>query len=158
MRRTIQEKDGAWSMWNFRHQVGMNLQSARKESSLCNRRHTLDAFILARHWILAVLRKTGSSRNQSGHLVSGGDSGAQRLSVHQGARQPSQGTLHLHYVPPYMCTNDKFVLINWCLLEVYSIFPPFSVIRRRVNNASGTQRRGGFCAPAQRICKYLWKI
>lgn len=40
--------------------------------SLCNCRYTFDAFILARHWILAVVRKTGSIGNQSGHLVSGG--------------------------------------------------------------------------------------
>lgn len=43
--------------------------------------------------------KTGSSRNQSGHRVSGGDSRAQRPSVRQGAWQLSPGTgLYLRYL------------------------------------------------------------
>lgn len=37
-------------------------------------RETLDVFILARHSILAVLKETDSSCNQSGHLVSWRDS------------------------------------------------------------------------------------
>lgn len=51
-----------------------------------------------------------------------------------------------------MCITEKVVLIIRCLLEVYSIFGPLSVIRRWFNNASGAQRRVGFCAPTQRIC------
>lgn len=35
---------------------------------------TVETFILARHEILAGLSESGSSRNQSGHLVSGEDS------------------------------------------------------------------------------------
>lgn len=57
--------------------------------------------------------------------------------------------------PPYVCINEKPGLISRRLLEVYSIFTSLSVIRRRLNNASGTQTRVGFCARARRICKYL---
>lgn len=73
----------------------------RRGSQLCNCRYTLDAFILARHWVLAVVRKTGSGPNQSGHPVSGGDSRAQRQPVRQGVWQPSQAT------GPYLCHLHK---------------------------------------------------
>lgn len=142
----IQEKDGARvSVWNFRRQVGTSLRHG--VSGLV----TVDARLMPLFWrdveYWQVSGKTGSSRNQSGHRVSGGDSRAQWLSVRQGAWQTSGGRWGTATPPPrylHTCAYIKSALISWCILEVYSICRPLSVIRRWINNAAGTQGRGGF--------------